>query len=150
MKIVSGGQTGVDRGALDAALDCGVEIGGWCPRGRRAEDGVIPARYALVETPQPAYLQRTRWNVRDSDVTLLLHAGEMGAGSRATISFCRELKKPNIIIDMRNREAKDNVIAFLREYSAVTVNVAGPRESGNQGIQERTRHFMSAVIKEFA
>ena len=78
-KIVSGGQTGVDRAALDVARELSLACGGWCPRGRRAEDGAIPARYPLVETPRAAYPQRTEWNVRDSDATLVLASDVSGA-----------------------------------------------------------------------
>ncbi|MGO8056497.1 YpsA SLOG family protein, partial [Rhizobium leguminosarum] len=74
--LVSGGQTGVDRAALDVALRLGIACGGWCPRGRRAEDGIIPARYPLIETPTARYPQRTGWNVRDADATLVIHAGQ--------------------------------------------------------------------------
>lgn len=148
MKIMSGGQTGVDRGALDAAIVSGVSHGGWCPKGRRAEDGVISTIYALTETPQPAYLQRTRWNVRDADATLLLHTGEMGPGTKATIGICRELKKPHLVVDMRTREALSESIAFVRLHQVTALNVAGPRESNNPGIQERARTFMIAMLNE--
>jgi len=75
-KIISGGQTGVDRAALDAAMNLGIEIGGWCPRGRTALDGVIPAKYPLIETHGKSYQTRTKWNVRDSDGTLILCLSE--------------------------------------------------------------------------
>ena len=81
-KIVSGGQTGADRAALDWAMAHGVPHGGWCPAGRLAEDGVIDMRYSLKETPQPEYLQRTEWNVRDSDATLIVScAAELARSS---------------------------------------------------------------------
>src|SRR6266571_9073801 len=80
-KIVSGGQTGVDRAALDVALELGIPCGGWCPRGRRAEDGIIPERYPLIETPTTAYPQRTERNVRDSDGTLVLTVGRADGGT---------------------------------------------------------------------
>src|SRR5438876_1977372 len=83
-KIISGGQTGVDRAALDVALELGIPCGGWCPQGRRAEDGVIPARYPLRETPWWGYPQRTEWNVRDSDGTLILAEGEPDRGTVLT------------------------------------------------------------------
>src|SRR5690349_16884455 len=82
--IVSGGQIGVDRAVLDAALDCGLATGGWGPKGRRAEDGVIAERYPLVETRSKRYQRRTRWNVRDSDATLILALGELSGGGRFT------------------------------------------------------------------
>src|SRR5947209_13063019 len=93
-KIVSGGQTGVDRAALDVALELGLPCGGWCPRGRRAEDGPLPARYPLTETSWEGYPQRTRWNVRDSDGTLILTRGQPDRGTALTIKLAQRLGKP--------------------------------------------------------
>src|SRR5437867_4357828 len=93
-KIVSGGQTGVDRAALDVALELGVKCGGWCPQGRRAEDGRIDERYPLQETPWDGYPQRTEWNVRDSDGTLILTCGEPDRGTALTIELVQRKKKP--------------------------------------------------------
>ena len=93
-KIVSGGQTGVDRAALDAALALGIPCAGWCPRGRRAEDGEIPRRYPLRETPLPNYEQRTEWNVRDSDATLVLVRGRPAGGTRLAIDATEAHGKP--------------------------------------------------------
>src|SRR3954447_14624932 len=95
-RIVSGGQTGVDRAALDVALALGIPCGGWCPRGRGAEDGLIPERYPLVETPAADASQRTRWNVRDSDGTLILAWGEPTGGTLLTVQACRETGKPHL------------------------------------------------------
>ncbi len=149
MKIISGGQTGVDRGALDAALDLGVEVGGWCPHGRRAEDGKIPEKYAfLVETPQPAYLQRTEWNARDADATLILHAGEMGPGTKATIRLCTRRHKAHLVVDMRDKRLVRETVDFLAANMVNVLNVAGPRESGNEGIGELARGFVTAIIQE--
>src|SRR5437870_6380616 len=92
-KIISGGQTGVDRAALDVALELGLPCGGWCPKGRRAEDGPIPARYPLAETPWSGYPQRTLWNVRDSDGTLILVDGEPDRGTQLTIELAKRKKK---------------------------------------------------------
>ena len=88
-KIISGGQSGVDRAALDAALAAGLELGGWCPKGRRAEDGPIADRYPLNETDCESYATRTRWNVRDSDATLILCDAEPAGGTALTIECCR-------------------------------------------------------------
>ena len=91
-KIVSGGQTGVDRAALDVALELGIPCGGWCPRGRRAEDGALSARYPLMETPSDDYVQRTTWNIRDSDGTLILTRGEPTGGTAQTALICEPTK----------------------------------------------------------
>ncbi|MDQ6972658.1 MAG: putative molybdenum carrier protein, partial [Mariprofundaceae bacterium] len=93
-KVVSGGQTGVDRAALDAAMVLGVEVGGWCPRGRRALDGEIAAKYPLSETRGRSYQTRTKWNVRDSDATLILCRDEPSGGTALTIKYCEQLGKP--------------------------------------------------------
>ncbi|MFQ5587063.1 MAG: putative molybdenum carrier protein, partial [Thermodesulfobacteriota bacterium] len=94
--IVSGGQTGVDRAALDVALELGIRCGGWCPKGRLAEDGVIDSRYHLDETGSKSYSQRTEWNVRDSDGTLILTVEEPTGGTALTIRAAEELGKPCI------------------------------------------------------
>src|SRR5436309_14721003 len=99
LKVISGGQTGVDRGALDAALALQVECGGWCPAGRLAEDGTIPKRYPVVELPNARYAERTARNVADSDGTLIISNGEPIGGTRETIQRCVGLDKPHLIID---------------------------------------------------
>jgi Circularly permutated YpsA SLOG family len=104
-RIVSGGQTGVDRAALDVALELGLECGGWCPRGRRAEDGEIPARYPLRETRSAGYPVRTERNVRDSDATLVLHEGRLGRGTALTAGCARRLGRPLLEVDLRRPPA---------------------------------------------
>src|SRR5262245_2006637 len=99
-KIISGGQTGVDRAALDVALELGIPGGGWCPKGRRAEDGPIPDRYPLTETPSEHYPQRTEWNVRDADGTLVLIRGQPQRGSALTIAVAERLAKPKLVVDL--------------------------------------------------
>ena len=129
-KIVSGGQAGVDRAALDAAIDSGIPVGGWCPKGRRAEDGRIDLSYPLKETPSESYIQRTEWNVRDSDATLIIYRSKMSGGTLATWELARKYERPCIPFDL-----KAEMPTEVQFPDTVTVlNVAGPRESQNPGI----------------
>ena len=145
-KIVSGGQTGVDRGALDAAIDLGVPHGGWCPRGRRAEDGRIPARYALVETAATGYAVRTERNVRDSDATLVLCIGTPRQGTALTCDVARRLRKPLCVIDVADPPPLADVRRWIASASVRVLNVAGPRESTQPGIQRHARVFVTALL----
>ena len=148
LKIVSGGQSGVDRAALDAALACGLRIGGWCPSGRRAEDGLIPARYPLVETPSPRYPQRTAWNVRDSDATLVLTLGELDSGSKLTAEIAQRLGKPCIIATLDSYPHMIELPARLPFGAAeLVLNVAGPRESRCPGIYARAFGFLARLYR---
>lgn len=136
-KIVSGGQTGADRAALDWAIARGLDHGGWCPRGRRAEDGVIDARYRLTETSNARYLERTGRNVRDSDATLILSVGKtLTGGSQRTMELARRLGKPCLHVsqDASGPEAGPLVRDFVRAHSIGVLNVAGPRASSEPGI----------------
>jgi hypothetical protein len=148
VRIVSGGQTGVDRAALDATIDSGLVISGWCPKGRRAEDGVIPERYTLVETPSRDYRQRTRWNVRDSDATLILVAGELSGGSRLTANAARSLGKPLFVGDLDLYATPEKVRDFVEMHRVRTLNVAGPRESRCPGIHARAYGLLRRVIAD--
>ncbi|MCC6144396.1 MAG: putative molybdenum carrier protein [Candidatus Hydrogenedentes bacterium] len=145
-KVVSGGQTGVDRAALDAAMRYDLPVGGWCPKGRLAEDGPISPAYPLEETPTAVYQERTLWNVRDSDGTLILTSGEPVGGTALTIAFARQEHKPHLVIDL----AKDPRIApvqnWLRAHNIRVLNVAGPRESTVPGIYAMARQFLEALI----
>lgn len=148
IKVVSGGQTGADRGALDAAISLGVGHGGWCPRGRRAEDGRVPDVYDLTETPEAGYVQRTALNVRDSSATLILHTGLMGPGSQATSRTARQAGRPWLVVDIARPLALSAALGWLRDMITPVLNVAGSRESGSPGIQVASREFVSSLLKE--
>lgn len=150
-RIVSGGQTGVDRAALDAALAVGMACGGWCPRGRKAEDGAIPERYPLRETGRSAYIERTRLNIRDSDGTLVLASGPPTGGTRATIALAGRLEKPCLVIDLADAgfdaaAAVARVHAWLDDSNIRNLNVAGPRESSSAGIYAAARTFLATLL----
>jgi Circularly permutated YpsA SLOG family len=133
LKIISGGQTGVDRGALDAAIKSGSEHGGTCPAARQAEDGKIPDRYRLVELSTGGYSERTERNVADGDATLILHGGgPITSGTQLTADCCRKLQKPHLLLDMSSESPASAVAAaekFLQNRRIKVLNVAGPRAS---------------------
>jgi len=135
--VVSGGQTGADRAALDWAISRGVPHGGWCPRGRRAEDGRIDGRYRLTETPREEYLQRTEWNVRDADGTVIVSlSGSLTGGSRKTAELAARQGKPWIHVsrDASAGDPGERLRRFVREHRIRVLNVAGPRASTEPGI----------------
>ena len=128
-RVVSGGQTGADRAALDWAIANGIAHGGWCPSGRRAEDGRIALHYSLRETPARDYQQRTRWNVRDSDGTLIVsRAVELSGGSAYTARCAERLGKPWCHVHP-GADSVGRITAFLEQHRVRTLNVAGPRVS---------------------
>ena len=141
-QIVSGGQTGVDRAALDVALELGLPCGGWCPKGRKAEDGPIPSRYPLQETLSDDYAQRTEWNVRDSDGTLIVNWGELAGGTAQTMDLAARLRKPCLVLDLATPPAASAVRAWLLAHQIQVVNVAGPRESKCPGIYASASQFL--------
>lgn len=147
LRVVSGGQTGVDRAALDAAAALGLAIGGWCPRGRRAEDGPIPARYPLAETPGANYEQRTAWNVRDSDATLILHRGPLSGGTALTADLARGLGRPLLTWDLCAPLAVAAVVDWLIDHRVQVINCAGPRESGAPGIEAEARAACTRIFR---
>ena len=145
-RIVSGGQTGVDRAALDVALELGIPCGGWCPKGREAEDGPIAARYPLIETPAAGYAQRTEWNVRDSDGTLVLTRGEPTGGTAMTIAIAARLREPCLVLDLAGPADPSSVQGWANANTIAVVNIAGPRESGSPGIYAQAVLFLRQVL----
>ena len=152
MKIVSGGQTGVDRGALEAALEAGWDCGGWCPAGRRAEDGAIPARFPVRELESSNYATRTRRNVEDSDATLIIGFGALTGGTRLTRDLCRRTGKPCLVIDGAACDvatAVDQSTDFVTRYGIEVLNVAGPRESHAPGAAGYARAVILALLSQY-
>jgi len=163
-KIISGGQTGADRGGLDAAIHCGLPHSGWCPKGRKAEDGAIPVEYQLKEMASPEYLPRTKANVVDSDATVIFTYGPPTGGSLKTITYAHHLKKPYHDVDLSRISHKKAIIEImmwlagdeeLNDYDEYVtcpppleciLNVAGSRESHAPGIQDAVFRLMADVL----
>ena len=146
-KIISGGQTGVDRAALDVALELGISCGGWCPKGRKAEDGPIHTRYPLRETTSANYSVRTGKNVRESDGTLVLTGpGRPSAGSSLTIKFAQKYKKPYLVRDPFVKKDLGTIRMWLEVNRIRVLNVAGPRESEVPGIRDRAFEFLRELF----
>ena len=155
-QVVSGGQTGVDRAGLDAAISLGIPHGGWCPEGRRAEDGTIPEHYQLHEVAGKDYAIRTRINVEDSDRTLILFEDSMSRGTGLTAKNAERLGRPLCTVDVieflewdeaRFGEEIGNVCDWLEENEIATLNIAGPRESSSPGIGGIAKAFLLKLFE---
>lgn len=143
--VVSGGQTGVDRAALDWACNHRIPHGGWCPQGRRASDGPLSLKYQLRETESAGYRQRTKLNVQDSDATLILNVGELDGGTQQTLQFAERMGKPHLVVQLDQRgpdESAGCITEWLITGKFGTLNVAGPREEKRPGIYELTRSVL--------
>ena len=156
IKIVSGGQTGVDRGGLQAAMDLELAWGGWAPKGWRSEDGTIPPLYRanMQEHASANYLGRTRRNVVDSHATLIItNAYPLSGGTLKTRFFCEEAMRSHFVVSLGESDAAGKVQRWLAQFFAqehpvpFVLNVAGPRESKAGGIQDRTRQFLVEVLQ---
>ena len=149
-RIISGGQTGADRAGLDWAIRNGVPHGGWCPRGRTAEDGILPAKYGLREAQSPDYRWRTRQNVTDSDGTLVLNLGILDGGTLETAKFAERLRKPHLLLQLdcgvRDGDVQQ-LLNWLQRESIGALNVAGPRESKRPGIYALTCELLDRAAK---
>lgn len=147
-KIISGGQTGADRAALDAAIEIDIPHGGWVPRGRLAEDGMVPPAYQVSEVPSDSYAARTEKNVEDSDGTLIFSHGPLTGGSALTQELAEKHKRPSLHIDL-NRvpafKAAAMIAAWVVRHSVKTLNVAGPRASSDPHIYQKTKDILIAA-----
>lgn len=144
--LVSGGQAGADRAGLDWAIEHGLRHGGWCPKGRRSEDGPLAAVYRLTETPSAAYLQRTEWNVRDSCATLVFTlTDKLDGGSKRTAEFANRLGKP--WLHVRPGVHPKYIARFLARHCVTVLNIAGKRESAAPGIARFTRQLLSQAMQ---
>jgi hypothetical protein len=154
LKVVSGGQAGADRGALEAALELGTPYGGWVPKGRRAEDGKVPACFSqLQEHASEDYQHRTYANVRDSDATVIIAKTPLSGGSKLTLRLCREQERPLKVLDaksvMENQDSATRVlIAWVRRDQIKVLNVAGSRESGCPGLQAAVKRVVQSVLAQ--
>jgi Circularly permutated YpsA SLOG family len=148
--IISGGQTGVDRACLAWAIRRGIHHGGWCPKERLAEDGDIPARYKLRETRSTRPAQRTAWNVRDSDATVIFsHSCKLSGGSWKTWEACKKFHKPVLHLSAETLTVGESAILlwkFLHQHSVRRLNTAGPRKSEEAGAGRFARAVLSATF----
>ena len=148
-KIISGGQTGADRAGLDVAIELGIPHGGWIPKGRKAEDGVLPDKYHLQEMPTSSYPKRTEQNVLDSDGTLILSHGNLTGGSALTRKLAKQHLKPWLHIDLDElslKEAADRLTRWIEGHEIRVLNVAGPRGSKDPDIYDQTKEVISGCI----
>jgi Circularly permutated YpsA SLOG family len=146
--IISGGQTGADRAALDWALSQNVPCGGWCPKGRKAEDGPIHESYPLRESTSASYLQRTEWNVRDSDGTVLFSLSpSLSGGSKRTVDFAKKHQKPWLHIHAGQTDCEKRLRSFLADNAILILNVAGPRKSKEPGVEMFVMQTLERAFK---
>lgn len=153
-KLVSGGQTGVDRAALDVAIELGIPHGGWCPRGRIAEDGIIPAKYKLQEPANPKkcisknalYAERTVLNIRDSDGTLIIISKAATGGTKLTIEKAKELNKPCFIYNFSENPNMQDIVKWIKANNIHILNVAGPRGSKEPDIYAKAYNLLKDLF----
>jgi len=145
-KIISGGQTGVDRGALNAAILLKIPHGGWCPHRRRAEDGRIPDRYQLQESVSFDYQVRTEQNVLEADATLIVHNGKISAGTALTRRLALKHRRPLYTVNLGMATDPAACRRWLRENQVQVLNVAGPRESSHPGIEQAAADWIASML----
>ena len=150
-QIISGGQTGADRAALDFAIKHQIPHGGWCPLGRLASDGPLASQYQLKETESKGYLRRTKLNVQDSDATLIFNSGELSGGTLQTVRFAQTLNKPYRVFQLDQVKPQSvalDVLKWLAQIEVVTLNIAGPREAKRPGIYGAVMLVLEASLLE--
>jgi len=146
IKIISGGQTGVDRAALDIAIELRIPCGGFCPKGRKCEDGTIPGKYPLTESNTDQYNERTEQNVVGSDGTLVIFNKEADDGTSFTISCCKIHGKPFLVVDLFQPKNKLDILKWITDKKINILNIAGSRESFSAGIYDATYKFLLSVF----
>lgn len=147
-KVISGGQTGVDRAGLDAAMKAGIPAGGYCPRGRVAEDGAVPDTYPMIELTNGGSAARTEKNVMESDGTLILNVGRLSGGTRFTLECARKHHKPCLVLQLERDTETEPVMQWAKEHRIRVLNIAGPRESKCAGLHERAFAFLCRLFLE--
>jgi predicted Rossmann fold nucleotide-binding protein DprA/Smf involved in DNA uptake len=145
-KVVSGGQTGVDRAGLDAAMEAGIPVGGYCPKGRLAEDGTVPACYPLTELSRGGYPARTQKNVVESDGTLVLNVGRISGGTRVTVDCAMKHGRPCLVVALDEKQKFEVVLDWLISHNVKCLNIAGPRESKCPGVYLRALDFLRQLL----
>ena len=153
IKIVSGGQTGVDRGALDAALSVGVPCGGWCPEGRMADDGIIPDYYPLTVLESSGYRKRTKQNVQDSDATVIIYLDYIfpNGGTELTLLECIKQRKPYLLIDGNEfsiERAAKRIYSFYEKNNILILNIAGPKGSNLPQAHHYTQQVITTMLNQ--
>jgi len=148
-KIISGAQTGADRAALDAAIEIGIPHGGWVPKGRLAEDGIIPPCYDVSEMATESYAARTEQNIVDSDGTLIFSHGPLSGGSALTQELAVMYGRPCLHVDLTQIpafKAAAMITAWMTLHTVRILNVAGPRASNDASIYQKTKDILIAAF----
>ena len=145
-KIISGGQTGADRAGLDAAIELNIPIGGWCPKGRKAEDGPIDEKYPLQETTSGDYRVRTERNVKESDGTFIFTMGKPTGGTALTVKKAKALEKSHMVIDLDDHHDFVKVKDWLVDNDVKVLNIAGPRGSKFPDVYDRVKGYLKALL----
>jgi hypothetical protein len=151
-KIISGGQTGADRAALDISMAFGIPHGGWIPKGRKTEDGRLPDRYRMKEVLSISYAQSSQMNVLDSDGTLIVSHGRLTGVPASTQELSKKHRRPCLHIDLEEiayDKATDIVCSWIEIRGIHTLNVAGPRATRDPNIYEATKELLKRIIQRY-